>query len=304
MSGAKVFLDYDQKQLDDAYDQSVYAPNRDQIIARGIRNSELARERLGEPQRFAYGASAIEQLEVYRNTRADAPIHVYIHGGAWRARRAAEYAFAAEMFLHAGAHFVVPDFVAVTEAGGSLFPMAEQVRRALAWVYRNAAQLGGDPRRLYVSGTSSGAHLGGVLAATDWTKDFGLPPDAVKGYVLASGMYDLRGPRLSKRSAYVSFTDEMEAALSPQRHLARVRAPVVLLYGSLETPEFQRQSRDFAAALQATGKKVELILAEGYNHFELAETLGNPYGPLGRAILSQMGLFTPGKAGPPRAGRS
>jgi arylformamidase len=103
-------------------------------------------------------------------------------------------------------------------------------------------------------------------------------------------MYDLEAPRLSKRSAYVSFTDEMEAALSPQRHIARIHAPIVLLYGSLETPEFKRQAREFAAALAAAGKRVELIHAEGYNHFELAETLGNPYGPMGRAVLAQMGL--------------
>ena len=112
----------------------------------------------------------------------------------------------------------------------------------------------------------------------------------MKGYVLASGMYDLRGPRLSKRSSYVAFTDEIEDALSPQRHLSRVNAPIVLLYGSLETPEFQRQSRDFAAALQKAGKQVELIAAEGYNHFEMAETFGNPFGPLGPAVLKQMNL--------------
>jgi arylformamidase len=79
--------------------------------------------------------------------------------------------------------------------------------------------------------------------------------------------------------------------LSPQRHVERIRAPVVLLYGSLETPEFQRQAREFAAALERARKTVELILAEGYNHFEIAETLGNPYGAMGRAVLAQMGLF-------------
>jgi arylformamidase len=66
--------------------------------------------------------------------------------------------------------------------------------------------------------------------------------------------------------------------------------PVVLAYGTEESPEFQRQSRDFAAALTAAGKNVELLVGEGYNHFEMAETLGNPYGLLGRAALRQMQL--------------
>jgi arylformamidase len=166
-------------------------------------------------------------------------------------------------------------------------PMVEQVRRGIAWVFSNAKKLGADPARLYVCGTSSGAHLSGVAATADWTKH-GLPAAPVKGYTLCSGMYDLRGPRLSKRSSYVKFTDEMEDALSPQRHLARVNAPIVLVYGSLETPEFQRQARDFADALARAGKSAEIIRAEGYNHFEITETLGNPYGPLGRALLAQM----------------
>jgi arylformamidase len=285
-----VFRQYDQKALDDAYDQAAYAPNRDQLLERRNLQSEAARRRLGEPRRFAYGAGANEQLDVYSSPKGDA-VHVFVHGGAWRAGRASEYGGAAEMFGDAGAHYVALDFDNAPDCDGNLMVMAAQVRRALAWVYRNAAIFTGDPQRIWVSATSSGAHLAAVAATTDWQGQFGLPQNIVKGYTLCSGMYDLEAPRLSKRSAYVKFTDEMVQALSPQRHLERIDAPIVLLYGSLETPEFKRQAQEFAAALAAAGKRVELIHAEGYNHFELAETLGHPYGPLGRAVLAQMGLF-------------
>jgi arylformamidase len=286
-----VFRQYDQKALDDAYDQAVYAPNRDQLLARRNLQSEAARRRLGEPRRFAYGAGANEQLDIYASPKGDA-VHVFVHGGAWRAGRASEYGGAAEMFVEAGAHYVALDFDNAPDCDGNLTVMAAQVRSALAWVYCNAAKFAGDPQRIWVSATSSGAHLAAVAATTDWQAQFGLPEDIVKGYTLCSGMYDLEAPRLSKRSAYVNFTDEMEQALSPQRHIECIRAPIVVLYGSLETPEFKRQAREFAAALAAAGKRVELLHAEGYNHFELAETLGNPYGPMGRVVLAQMGLFT------------
>jgi arylformamidase len=82
----------------------------------------------------------------------------------------------------------------------------------------------------------------------------------------------------------------MEEALSPQRHLERIVAPIVLVYGSHETPEFKRQSQEFYAALKRAGKPAELILAEGYNHFEVAETIADPYAPAGRALLAQMQL--------------
>jgi arylformamidase len=82
----------------------------------------------------------------------------------------------------------------------------------------------------------------------------------------------------------------MEQAMSSQRHLSLLSAPIVVSYGTNETPEFQRQSRDFAAAVKAVGKPVQLIEAENYNHFEMAESLGNPYGPNGRAALALMKL--------------
>jgi arylformamidase len=289
VKGELVWRDMDQRELDDAYDQEVYAPNRDQIVERRIANSEVARSVLGPPQRVAYGDSEIEKLDIFRTARPNAPVNIFIHGGAWRRNKAADYAVQAELFVRAGAHHVILDFINVDDAGGSLFPMAEQVRRAIAWVYRNASSFDGDPRRLYLTGHSSGAQLGGCMVTTDWVKE-GLPADIIKGAVLCSGMYDLKPVRLSKRSRYVKFTDEMEHALSAQRHLDRLNTPLILAHGTYETPEFQRQTREFFAAVKSAGKPVQLIIAKGYNHFELLETLANPYGLVGRAVLQQMKL--------------
>src|SRR5262245_36046020 len=293
--GPRVWLDMDQAELDAAYNQAAYAPNRDQLIARHAAESEGVRARLGAPRRLAYGPSEIEKLEVDTTKRAGAPVNVFVHGGAWRSGLAKNYAFPAELFVHAGAHLVVPDFAAVQDVDGSLMSMAEQVRRAVAWVYRNAPSFGGDSGRLYLTGHSSGAHLAAaVLTSTDWTKEFGLPGDIVKGALCSSGMYDLQPVRLSARSDYVKFTDEMVQVLSPMRHLDRLTVPLIVSHGTLETPEFQRQARDFAAAVKKAGKPVQLLTGEGYNHFEIIETLGNPYGLLGRAVLEQMNLAHPG----------
>jgi arylformamidase len=287
-SGPTVWLDMDQQALDDAYDQSKYALNRSQIVERYASNSDIARERLGAPRRIAYGPTANEALDLYPAASTSAPISIFVHGGAWQRGLAKNYAFAAELFVHAGAHHVVLDFINVIEAGGDLMPMADQVRGAIAWVYRNAASFGGDPNRIHLYGHSSGAHLGGVAMVTDWPGLFDLPADVIKTGLLCSGMYDLRPVRLSARSRYVNFTDDMEAALSTQRHIDRFTAPVVLAFGTLETPEFQRQSRDFAAALRAAGKRVELLVGSHYNHFEIVETLASPYGLLGHAALVQI----------------
>jgi arylformamidase len=286
--GPLVWMNMDQKELDDSYDQAVYAPNRDIVIKRCIRNSELARERLGAPKRFSYGPTSFEGLDVFTAKTPNAPIMIYIHGGSWRVGTASQYHYLAEAFLNAGANIVIPDFANVGDVGGSLLVMADQIRRSVAWVYKNAKSFGGDPERIYVSGQSSGGHWIGVLMTTDWEKDYGVPMTIIKGGASGSGMYDLKPARLSKRSEFVKFTDETEEKLSAQRHIDKLVAPIALVYGSLETPDFQRQSRDFFAAVKAAGKPVTLDVMEGYNHFEVMESIGNPLSLFGRAAIEIM----------------
>jgi len=292
--GPRIFLDYDQVELDAAYDQAVYQPNILQLNKRWASNSARARARVGEPLRRAYGDSAIEQLDLFRAERAKengpARIFVFIHGGAWIRGAAKDYSAPAEMFLAAGAHYVVPDFTNAADAGGSLFPMAEQVRRAIVWVYRNAESFGGDPGRIFIGGQSSGAHLAAVALTTDWPGEFGVPADIIKGGLCTSGMYELAPVRLSARANYVKFSDEMVEKLSPVRHVDRLGAPLIVSYGTYETPEFVRQAREFATAVRDANRLHELIVGENYSHLELPETLCNPHGILGAAALKMMGL--------------
>ena len=288
MSAGKVFLDYDQAALDRAYDQTQWAPNQQEVIARRAAAGEAVRARLGEPHRLAYGPTPVEQLDVYRTARANAPVMVFLHGGAWRAGDARSQAFAAETFVNAGAHFVVPDFAVAMDVG--LDGMVAQVRRAVAWVAANAASFGGDATRIYVGGHSSGSHLAANVLVTDWARDFGLPADLLKGGLCTSGMYELKPVRLSARSSYVKFDDRIEHELSPIRHLSRLRCPVVVAYGTKDSPEFQRQSREWAEALRAIGRLKELVVGAGLNHFELPETLTDPRSPLARAVLTLLDL--------------
>lgn len=286
----RVWLDYDQEGLDTAYDQAVWAPLMADILARLAATSEAVRGRLGTPRRFAYGSSAVEGLDVFPARQPNAPVFVYIHGGAWRQGEAKNYAFPAEMLVDAGVNFIVPDFAPVSHFGGDLAAMAAQVRRAIAWAYVNAAQFGGDATRFYLAGHSSGAHLAAVALTSDWETEFGIPSSFITGGLLISGMYDMKPVRLSKRSDYVAFTDTSEDAMSPQRHLDGLRAKLIVAVGGKDSPEFIRQARDFVAAVKTAGKAAELVEAPHFNHFEMSESLGNPYGPAGRAALRLMGL--------------
>jgi arylformamidase len=288
--GPAVFMDYDQIELDAAYDQSYYEPLDGQAYARLASNSEAVRARLGAPRRSAYGPTEIEKLDIFRTDRPKAPIFVFMPGGNWFLQSAFNAGYAAEMLVKAGAHYVVPDVASVKDVGGDLTVLATQVRRAIAWVYRNAATFDGDPDRIYIGGHSSGGHLCGVALVTDWQKDFGIPATIVKGGLCISGMYEMTPVRLSWRRTYINFTDAMVESMSSLRHIDKIVAPVTVAYGNLETPDFQRQNREFAAALRGAGKTVDLIEAKNYTHPAMCESLGHPYGPAGRAALAMMKL--------------
>src|SRR5271155_3670202 len=121
--GPIVWLDMDQQELDDAYDQNAYAPNRDQVVARRLAASARARAILAPPQRLAYGESEYERLDLFRAPSPNAPVNLFVHGGAWIRNKASDYALQAEPLVRAGAHCVIIDFINVEQAGGDLLPM-------------------------------------------------------------------------------------------------------------------------------------------------------------------------------------
>src|SRR5215510_12042829 len=116
--GPLVWMDYDQVELDAAYDQAQYAPLMGQNVKRQASLSEEVRARLGEPLRRQYGQTKVEELDIYRTKQPSAPVFVFIHGGAWLGNSAKNNGFPAELFVNAGVHYVALDFIDIKEAGG------------------------------------------------------------------------------------------------------------------------------------------------------------------------------------------
>ena len=244
--------------------------------------------RTGEPKLFQYGQKDMEKLDVYATSKSNAPIIIYIHGGAWRIGFAEDYAFPAPLFTKAGIHWIAIDFDSVLDVEGDLMVLAGQVRRAVAWIYNNAEKFSGNKDNIYLCGHSSGAHLAAVCLTTDWQSGFNLPPDIIKGGLCCSGMYDLEPVRLSARSEYLNITEETENKLSPQRHLDKLIAPVIISHGTNESPEFIRQSNEFAQAIEKINKTVDYVIGIDLNHFEILETLAHQSGLLAISLLKMI----------------
>src|SRR3954468_21961739 len=196
---ARVFLDYTQAELDQAYDQLVWAPHRDAIQAEIRKDCEAVRQSM-PPRTERYGKSEVQLLDIFApKGAAKVPVLVYLHGGAWLRGSRLDLVYPAPALVGKGAALVVPEFDNVSVV--PLPRMIEQCREAVDWTVRNAASFGGDPDRVYLAGHSSGAHLASCVLLGD------LP---IKGALLISGIYDLHAPMLSARSKYVKITPEEE----------------------------------------------------------------------------------------------
>ncbi len=286
----KVFLDYTQKELDDAFEQTIWAPNFETLRDDNKARCEALRKKL-EHVELRYGDGANETFEVLPTAKRDAPVLLFIHGGRWRPQPDNAFIYFAETVVEAGAHFVAARFSTLDppKMPTRLPDMIAELRRAVIWLTRNAQGFGGDPTRLHIIGHSSGAHLTSVLLTTDWAS-LGGPERPLQSGTCVSGMYEMRPVMLSARSAYVKLSAEEEDELSAIRHLDRVSCPILVAYGDRESPEFRRQGREFAAALRARGLASEELIMPGLNHFEGIRSMMEPSSPVARAVLGRMGL--------------
>jgi arylformamidase len=259
----KVFREYDQKALDDQYEQRAWVPHADEIIRRYAAASDRVRKKLGEPRIERYGPTPPETLDIYGQGKK---AFVFVHGGAWKRQSSREQGFPAEPIIQAGAAYVALNFALLPTV--TLPEMVDQVCRGIDWVASNLSDY------VVLCGHSSGGHLGGCAVTR---------VSGVKAALLVSGIYDLLPVRLSARNDYVRLDERLEREYSPLRHIHRIKCPVTVGWAEKESAEFFRQSKEFAEKLGAPA-----IIAKGLNHFEIIETLADPGSPLGRAALNML----------------
>jgi arylformamidase len=282
----KVFGDYTQEELDRQYEHRNIVANAEEFTAKGRAESKRIRDTIAGPRDIAYGPEPRQKLDIYPAGRANAPIVVWFHGGRWQMNSKEDSCRPAETFSRAGLNFIATSFRQAPHV--PMDTIIDDARRAVAWAYNNAQSFGGDRNRLYIVGHSSGGHMAGMMVTTDWTK-LGLPRDAVKGGLLGSGMYDLEPVRLTFRNEALKLDKESAARNSPIKHIPVPGCPIVVTVGALESDEFRRQSREFAAAWNKAGNKAEFIEVPGLHHFSLSADFNNPANPAVKAALALFG---------------
>lgn len=279
---------YSAAQLDRQYNARATVPDATVYLRQYAQQSAAMRASLPCHCDVAYGPGADELLDIFPAPQADSPVLVYIHGGYWRALSKDDSSFMAGAFTQAGATVVAVNYALAPAV--TLDDIVEQNRRALAWVHAHIARYNGDPRRIYLCGSSAGGHLAGMLLAPDWPRQYGLPDDVVAGACPISGLFDLTPIPLTHINEWARLDAEAAQRLSPQFHLPDRPVPVLACVGSNETAEFKRQSAAYVQALLARGYPAEYMEVSGAHHFDIVQELARPGSGMARALRHMMRL--------------
>lgn len=288
--GETVFLGYDRAALDREYDNRGKVARHAEYLAAYPAESARARDALPARLDLRFGPAPGETLDLFLPAGGGpAPVHVFVHGGYWRALDKADWSYVARAFQPGGALVAVVNYALIPSV--DMDELVRQVRASVAWLHRNAGAFGGDPARITVSGHSAGGHLVAMLMSTDWPRVAGLPADTIKAGCGISGLYDLEPIRLSYLNDTLGLSAEAARRNSPV-HLVPEASPgrLLLAVGGLEGDEYHRQTDTLAAAWRRRGLAVEVLDLAGEDHFSIVAQLGDPERPLSRAIRRHAGL--------------
>lgn len=279
----KLYRDFtSQEELDREYDPVRAVPDADAVLRDWVERSRRALDTLDARLGLRYGPTLEEYVDVFPAGEG-APVHLFLHGGYWRRFSARDFAFLAPNFVEAGITLVNVNYDLCPRV--DLREIVRQVRAAVAWTFEHAADFGGDPERITVSGHSAGGHLVAMLLATDWPGRYGLPADVIRGAVAISGLYDLFPFPYTWLQPVLQLDWKTVLDCSPILHVPD-RSPYLLVaVGGAESSEFRRQSRDFHAARRARGLPGHLLELPGLDHFRVLEELERPDSELFEALV-------------------
>jgi acetyl esterase/lipase len=214
---------------------------------------------------LAFGSDPRQKLDVYvpAGLKGPAPVLLFFYGGSWMAGSRTDYLAFGQAFASAGMVVAVADY--------RLYPhvkypgFVEDAAGAAAWLHAHAADYGGDPARLFVSGHSAGAYNAVMLASEPkFIEAKGGKLDWIRGVIGVSGPYDFLP---MSDPAYVDMfhgTNNLDSM--PVNHLDGKRPPMLLATGTSDTTVDQGNTDRMAARLKSFGSDVTVIKYPGVGH--------------------------------------
>ena len=236
--------------------------------------------------KVAYGTDFSQRLDLYVPPGLQsAPMLLFVHGGAWSLFDKSDVHALPEFALRHGLLLASTNF----RLGFGADKAAEDVASAVDWLLLHGPQYGGDPKRLFLMGHSSGAHSV-VLISVDpkYLAAHGRSISDIAGVIGVDGAGYNAAEQIHSLALilkpielgmWVVAFGGNPSALSPTLLVQKDShyPPFLLFY----TDGGRRYNTDFQDKLREAGGLCEVVDALHKNHFSIDEDIGIPGDPEG-----------------------
>lgn len=199
---------------------------------------------------IAYGKGEREKLDLYTpRATTNFPLLVFFHGGNWKNGDKSRARALGISLARLGIGVAAPNYpLDAPEA------QLNAARAAIAWAREFGVKAGADAERIFLGGHSAGAQIA-ALAALE-----GLTKQEIRGVVLASGIYDVRGIE------FFGSTEMQWSRFSPIFRDAKDASRFLILFAQHDLEGFALQAQAFYEKLRRAFTPVDLELLPGETH--------------------------------------
>ncbi|MCX7554391.1 alpha/beta hydrolase fold domain-containing protein [Marinicella sp. S1101] len=213
-----------------------------------------------------YGNEAWQTLNIYpAENRSNAPVIVFIYGGAWYKGSKEQHHFVADGLVRLGYTVVIPDYIKYPE--GKFPTFVEDIALATAWVKNNIINYNGNPNQIFLAGHSAGAHTGALLVTDNqYLNTVGMSKNEIKGFVGLAGPYNFT----PKNPKYIeTFGSENFEIMKANHHVDGSEPPIKLMHSSGDKTVALFNYQTFRNKLRSEGVQVETKLFEDIGHVSM-----------------------------------
>jgi arylformamidase len=278
--GATDWRSMSQEQCDLGLNNGIAVPGSGEIVAGWTERSAALRARHGAHLDLRYGPRDRNRIDFLKIAERG-PTLVFIHGGYWQMRAKENFTLFANGPMAHGINVAMIGYTLAPDA--TLDEIVAEIHAGLDFLADELPALGGDDRRIVVSGWSAGGHLAAMA----------LSHPLVKAGIAISGIYDLEPIRHSYLNAKLGLDAAMSLRNSPCLQSGGAAAPLSLAVGSAELPMLRQQTADFAAHRASQGLPVTYEEIPGADHFSIMDQLVSPSGRITTLIRQLFERTTP-----------
>ena len=194
------------------------------------------------------------------------PSFVCIFGGGWKSGTPEKVMSWAKWAADRGMVGIAPDYRTLERMGGQPEDCISDGRAAISWIAQHAAELGIDPKKMVVFGSSAGGHVAiwTAISAPGPGNDEPAPETLPAALVLINPVTDTTDKGYGGVKRFGS--NKRAQACSVNHHLPAKMPPTIVFHATADKLVPYATAVTFRDQMTTTGNRCELVTFEGLGH--------------------------------------